>query len=133
MPTSHVVHKVTPVLMVESIEPVLPFWERLGWVKVAEVPHGAHLGFVILVKDGVELMYQTRASVAEDLPPLAASPMGGTFLFIEVDDLDATIAALGDTPLLFPRRTTFYGMAEVGVREPGGNAVTFAMRMKEGG
>lgn len=119
--------KITPLLMVETIEPCLPFWERLGFANVAQVPHGDRLGFVILVKDEFEIMYQTRASVAEDLPALASSPMGGSFLFIEVDDLDSIVDALGDAPLTFPRRKTFYGMEEVGVCEPGGNAVTFAM------
>lgn len=128
---STTVKRLTPVLMVPAIEPCLPFWERLGWTNVAQVPHGDRLGFVILVKDGVELMHQTQASIRDDLPALADSPMGGSFLFIEVDDLDATIAALGDAPVLFPRRTTFYGMAEVGVREPGGNGVTFAQRVAE--
>lgn len=124
----HAVRKLTPVLLVEAIEPCVPFWERLGWTKVAEVPHAGALGFVILVKDDVELMYQTRASVADDLPALAGAPGGGTFLFIEVDDLDAVSAAIGDVPVLFPRRSTFYGMDEFGVREPGGNAVTFAQK-----
>jgi len=36
----------------------------------------------ILVKDGLEVMYQSRASVAEDVGALAKSPMGGTFLFL---------------------------------------------------
>ncbi len=118
--------RLTPVLMVEAIEPCLAFWERLGFANVAQVPHGDRLGFVILVKDEVEIMYQSRASVAEDVPSLAATPMGGSMLFIEVTDLDAVVTQLGDTPVTFPRRTTFYGMIEIGVREPGGNAVTFA-------
>lgn len=118
--------RITPVLMVEAIEPCLAFWERLGFANVAQVPHGDRLGFVILVKDEVEIMYQSRASVAEDVPSLAATPMGGNMLFIEVTDLDAVITLLGDAPVTFPRRTTFYGMNEIGVREPGGNAVTFA-------
>lgn len=126
---SYHVKKLTPVLMVEAIEPCLPFWERLGWQNVAEVPHGDRLGFVILVKDGLEVMYQSRASVAEDVAVLADSPMGGTFLFIEVDDLDAVSALVSGAPVVFPRRTTFYGMAEISVREPGGNAVTFAQRV----
>jgi hypothetical protein len=119
--------RLTPVLMVEAIEPCLAFWAALGFERTAEVPDGDRLGFVILAKDGVELMYQTRASVQADVPAIAASPMGGTFLFLEVSDLDAVIAALGGTPVLFPRRKTFYGMDEIGVREPGGNPVTFAM------
>jgi hypothetical protein len=120
------VKKITTVLMVEKIEPCLPFWERLGFARGAEVPHGPGLGFIILAKDGVEVMYQTRASVMDDIPALAAAPMGGTMLFIEVGDLEAVIAALGDAPVTVPRRKTFYGMDEIGVREPGGNAILFA-------
>ena len=127
---SIVMQKLTPVLMVAAIEPCLEFWERLGFQNVAQVPHGEHLGFVILVKDSVEIMYQSRASVEQDLPSLARSPMGGSVLFIEVEDLDAVIGLLGDAPVLQPRRTTLYGMEEIAVREPAGNAVTFAMKTK---
>lgn len=119
--------KLTPVLYVEEIEPCLPFWvDRLGFEKIAEVPEGDRLGFVILTKGGVEIMYQTRESVQKDMPALVDTPMGGALLFIEVDDLDAVERALEGADVVFPRRTTFYGAQEIGVREPGGNAVTFA-------
>ena len=113
--------------MVDAIEPVIDFWvERLGFSKTTEVPHEGRLGFLILEKDGIEIMYQTKASVAADVAPLASSPMKGTFLFIQVDDLDAVERALrGMTPIV-PRRKTFYGADELIVREPAGNAVTFA-------
>lgn len=122
----YTVKKLTPILFVEAIEPCLPFWEKLGWAKTVELPEGDRLGFVILVKDDLEVMYQTRASVASDIPALADSPMRGTFLFLEVSDLDAVIAGVGSAPVVVPRRTTFYGMDEIGVREPGGNAIIFA-------
>ncbi|HSL71927.1 MAG TPA: hypothetical protein VK864_16885, partial [Longimicrobiales bacterium] len=94
--------------------------------KTVEVPHGDALGFVILVRDGVEVMYQTRASVRADIAPLADSPMGGSMLYLEVDDLDAVQEALRGVPPVVPRRTTFYGAQELIVREPGGNSVAFA-------
>ncbi|HEU4997139.1 MAG TPA: VOC family protein [Gemmatimonadaceae bacterium] len=119
--------KLTPVMMVDAIEPVLDFWiDRLGFKKTVEVPHDGRLGFVILVRDNVEIMYQTRDSVASDVPPLAASPQRGTFLFIEVQDLDAIVKALEGIAPVVPRRKTFYGAYELIVREPAGNAVTFA-------
>src|SRR6202171_1645902 len=63
-----VMKKLTPVISVDQIEPSLPFWiERLGFQKTAEVPEKDKLGFVILIKGSVEVMYQTRASVAKDL------------------------------------------------------------------
>ena len=71
-------------------------------------------------------MYQTRASVAADIPPLANAPMRGSFLFIEVDDLDAVERAIGDAQRVVPRRKTFYGAEELIVKEPAGNTITFA-------
>ncbi|MBI4539165.1 MAG: VOC family protein [Gemmatimonadetes bacterium] len=124
MPT---MKKLTPVLYVEEIEPVLSFWiDRLGFRTTVEVPEGERLGFVILQNGAVELMYQTRESVKKDIPPLADHPAGGTMLYIEVDDLDAVERALKGVPLIVPRRTTFYGAQEMIVREPAGNVVAFA-------
>lgn len=118
--------RLSPVLPVAAIEPVLPFWERLGFSVTGQVPHGDALGFVILRKGDVELMYQTFDSIASDVPPLAATPVGGTLLFFEVEDLDEVAGQLGDVELVVPRRQTFYGSDELIVREPGGNVVTFA-------
>ncbi len=120
------IKRITPLLYVDAIEPSLPFWERLGFTRDAEVPHGDRLGFVILKHGAAEIMYQTRASVADDLPVLENTPMGGSLLFIEVDDLAFVERNLGDTPLVAPKRTTFYGATEIIVREPAGNIVTFA-------
>jgi hypothetical protein len=39
------------------------------------------------------------------------------------------IAQLGAAPVANPRRTTFYGMEEIAVHEPGGNVVIFAMKV----
>jgi hypothetical protein len=122
--------KLTPVLIVDAIEPCLPFWvDRLGFTVTVTVPHEDRTGFVILMKDGVEVMYQTRASIAADAAGVL-NPRGGdcVALYVEVSDLDAVERALDGVPLLMPRRTTFYGMAEIGVREPGGTAITFATR-----
>jgi len=121
--------KLTPVLLVEAIEPCLPLWvERLGWTKQTEVPHGNALGFVILVKDGVELMYQTWASAAADTggPALRKASGVSTALFIEVSDLDEIEGKLKGLPIALPRRRTFYGMDEIGVTEAGGHLVIFA-------
>jgi hypothetical protein len=119
------VQRVTPLLYVEEIEPVLPFWERLEFERTAEVNEGDRLGFVLLARDGCELMYQTRASVQNDVPALAESPRNASFLFIVVDDLDHVERVLATEPVV-PRRTTFYGADEIVVRDPAGNVVTFA-------
>jgi hypothetical protein len=71
-------------------------------------------------------MYQAQASVEADAPVLLGLPLGGTILFIEVDDIDAIENALEGTEIVVPRRQTFYGSTEIFVREPAGNVVGFA-------
>ncbi len=123
--------KLTPVLAVDAIEKCLPFWvDRLGFVKTVEVPEGNRLGFVILAKDGAEIMLQTWESVKKDAPGLvpAGSPTA-TFLFIEVADFEDVLKRVGGCEIALPERTTFYGMREIVVREPGGHLVCFAARV----
>ena len=134
--TASAVRTITANLVVDAIEPVLPFWvDRLGFTQVAAVPHDDRLGFVILARDGVELMYQTIHSIAADLPAVAEGlrPGSGVSLFIEVADVGAVERALDGLELVVPRRTTFYGMDEVGVREPGGSIVIFAQKAEGDG
>jgi uncharacterized glyoxalase superfamily protein PhnB len=122
------IRKSTPVLIVDAIEPSLPFWqERLGFERPVEVPDGERLGFVILTNGAVEVMYQTRASLAKDSTAHnAAFDNDKTFLFVEVSDIDALASALQGFEIVMPRRETFYGSTEIGYREPGGHFVTFA-------
>jgi uncharacterized glyoxalase superfamily protein PhnB len=125
--------KLTPVVFVEAIEPCLPFWtDRLGFQVTATVPHGDRLGFAILQKGGVELMYQTRASLVEDLPALEGDARaGGCTLFIEVESVDEVERALAGIEPVVPRRQTFYGMDEIFVRAPCGSVVGFAAPVAE--
>jgi uncharacterized glyoxalase superfamily protein PhnB len=120
--------RITPILFVSEIEPVLPFWTQgLGFAKTIEVPVDGRLAFVALQRGTVEVMYQTYASVEKDMPALAAATrQGPSFLYIEVDGLDAVIAALKGAKISQPERTTFYGMREVGYQDPAGHYVTFA-------
>jgi hypothetical protein len=120
--------KLTPVMVVEEIEKSLPFWvDRMGFAKTAEVPEGDRLGFVILARDGAELMLQSLASSEKDEPQFAG--INRTALFIEVEDFDDIRKRLDDYPIVMKERNTFYGMREIGVFEPNGNTVVFAARL----
>ena len=124
--------RITPVLFVKEIEPVLPFWvDALGFAKTIEVPHdGVKLGFVALQKDGTEVMYQTYGSLGDDMPQIAeAAKRGPTFLYIEVDNFDTILAALKKFKISQPERTAFYGMREIGFQDPAGHYLTFAQRV----
>jgi len=72
-------------------------------------------------------MYQTYASVSQDLPQVLGAVLKGlSFLYIEVDNLDALKPALESADIYLPERKTFYGAREIGIRDPAGHFLTFA-------
>jgi uncharacterized glyoxalase superfamily protein PhnB len=123
------VKRITPVLLVAEIEPLVSFWvDSLGFTKTIEVPHGNKLAFVAFQKGSAEVMYQTYASVEKDAPPAmsAMARKGPTYLYMEVDNLDAVLIAMKGAKTVMPERTAFYGMREFAVQDPAGHFITFA-------
>jgi uncharacterized glyoxalase superfamily protein PhnB len=126
--------KLTPVIFVDEVEPCVTFWQDLGFERTMEVPEGDRLGFAAVEKGGVEIMYQSRASVAADLPALAEGDFdrSGSVLFIEVERLDDLLPLLEGVEVVVPERTTFYGAREIFVRASCGTVVGFAEMIGEG-
>jgi uncharacterized glyoxalase superfamily protein PhnB len=124
------VKKITPILFAEEIEPCIQFWtERIGFQKTIEVPEGNKIGFVMLEKNGMELMYQSFASVDKDNAVVgAAVRKGPSFLYVEVADIDAALAAIKGAEIVMPMRTTFYQAKEFGIKDPVGHYLIFAQQ-----
>jgi len=121
--------RLSPVLIVDSVEPCIAFWvDRFGFTATNQVPGpDGKLVFASVEKDGIEIMFQTRASVLVERPD-AANELSGhsTALFLTVENLDRVEQAVAGAPVVKPRHKTFYGSTELYVREPGGNTVGFA-------
>jgi uncharacterized glyoxalase superfamily protein PhnB len=128
------VRKATPVLVVDKIEPVVAFWEKLNVKPSTQVPGADGLVFAIFSAEGVEVMYQTAASVKEDLvaSSLDAQAFRGgpqqSVLYVEVSELAYVERLLAGERLVMPRRKTFYGAIESAYADPAGNIVVFAER-----
>jgi len=124
-----VLKHLAPVLIVDRVEPCVEFWvERFQFKAENQVPgDDGLLVFASVVRDGVELMYQSRASVLHERPEMEAE-LGGksVALFITVADLDPVERAVAGAPVVKSRHQTFYGSSELYVREPGGSVVGFA-------
>ena len=126
------VKKLTPNLYTDDVESCVKFWvERMHFEKTVEVPGEGGLAFAALQSGGIELMYGSWASLEKELgvtgPGISGSYQRGTgFLFIEVDDLDAVLAAMKGVPIVLPVHKTFYGATEFTVKDPAGHLITFA-------
>ncbi len=120
---------ITPVLVVDEVEACIRFWiDRFGFRAENQVPgQDGKLVFASVEKDGIEVMYQTSASVVAERPDAAAELTGHSIaLFLTVDNIDAVEKSIAGAPIVKARHKTFYGSTEIYVREPGGNIVGFA-------
>jgi uncharacterized glyoxalase superfamily protein PhnB len=124
------VKKITPILFAEEIEPCIRFWtEKIGFQKAIEVPEGNKIGFVMLEKNGLELMYLSFSSVDKDNAAIGVGVRRGpTFLYIEVADLDAALEATKGAEMVIEVRTTFYQSKEFGIKDPVGHYLIFAQQ-----
>lgn len=121
------IKRATPVLLVGAVEATRDFFKRVGFTVSVEVPDGNAVGFAMLDRDGVQLMVETRANSRE--PQALREVMMKSrqaAVFVEVDDLDAVIAALAGDKVLVERHKTFYNSDELTYQVPGGHIVTFA-------
>ena len=120
------IKSLTPVIFVDRIEPCLGFWEAVGFKRTMDVPGDDGFVFAAVAQGGVEVMYQTYASLAEDLPALAEVKFGPANFFIRLSDLNAIKPTIEAGDVVVPERKTFYGAREIVVRAPCGTLVTFA-------
>lgn len=121
------IKRMTANLLADRIEDCVDFWvDRLQFEKTAEVPGDGGLVFAALQKGAIELMYGTYASLERDLGAAGAFRRGTSFLFIEVDDVNAALAAMQGAPVILPVHQTFYGATEFTVTDPAGHLITFA-------
>jgi uncharacterized glyoxalase superfamily protein PhnB len=126
------VKKITAVLIVDEVEPCSKFWvERMGFEEIAAVPDGDRIAFSMLKSGNTELMYQSLASALKDTGANVAKDAATWLhtkpvtLYIEVDSLEETIAAMRGAPIAMEQRTTFYGAKEIGVFDPAGHFIMF--------
>lgn len=124
------IENTTPILIVDAIEPCLPFWiDVLGYEKQVAVPQGDALAFVLLSSmNAGELMLQTKKSFADDVPAIAKRKPSA-ILYVDVANLDEALAASKGAELVMPVRETFYGTREACIESPSGHLVLFAEKL----
>jgi uncharacterized glyoxalase superfamily protein PhnB len=121
------VKRLTPNLYTDDVASAVKFWtERMDFERTVEVPEEGGLAFAALQKGDIELMYGSYSSLEKE-PGVRGSYQRGTgFLFLEVDDLGAVLAAMKGAPMVSPVHQTFYGATEFTVKDPAGHLITFA-------
>ena len=121
--------KLTPNLMVEAVQRTLAFYQDvLGFKVLMTLPDQAPFDFAIMQRDQVELMFQSRASLSENVPALSGYSIGASQTFyIEVQGLKDLYESLRDkVDIVVDLHTTFYGTQEFYFRDVNGYILSFA-------
>lgn len=130
----------TPKLMVEDVNRTVAFYvEALGFSfvrgvvqglrdEVTDWPASGRLAFALVASGQARLMFQSRASLAAELPRLAEARIGGTvILTLDCDDLDDLYARVSErVPFIKAPHLTFYGARECSFEDINGYVLTFA-------
>ena len=121
--------KLTPNMMVEDVNATVDFYrDVLGFETVMTVPDGGRLDWALVRRDGVEVMFQSRTSLAEELPLFGEKPTGGALTYyiglVGVERLYEQIRRR--VPIVHDLETTFYGTREFSIEDCNGFILTFA-------
>ena len=127
--------KLTPNLVVRDVQAALHFYQSvLGFQPGMTVPDAPPYVFGSVTNGGsVEIFFNDQKAVAEDYPPLAKDPLGGTLtLFLECEGIEDVLKAVekAGAKIVTPLKTQFYGMREFAFQDPQGWIVTMAERTK---
>jgi len=123
--------KLTPNLVVRDVQAALHFYQSvLGFQPGMTVPDAPPYVFGSVTNgSGVEIFFNDQRAVAEDYPPLAKDPLGGTLtLFLECEGIEHVLMAVekAGAKIVMPLKTQFYGMREFAFQDPQGWIVTMA-------
>ena len=120
--------KLTPNFMVEDVRKTLDFYrDVLGFETVTTVDNGDEIGFAIVCRDDVEMMFQSRASLSENVPALTGSAIGASqTLLIEVSGIEQLYEQVrGKVEIVVDMHKTFYGTQEFYFRDVNGYILSF--------
>ena len=120
---------LSPNLIVADVNRSVKFYKDvLGFTQIASVPESGTYNWAMVVRGPVTMMFQTLASIKEDVPSLKLSEghSAATF-YIKVKGLDELMKSItAKTRLSVELRTTFYNAREFAINDPDGNVLMFA-------
>jgi uncharacterized glyoxalase superfamily protein PhnB len=126
------VKKLTPNLIVSSVEQSLAFYEGvLGFTRAMTVPEQSPFVFASVTSGPVEIFFNDQSTVVKESPQFAGKAFGGgNTMFIELEGVDAYHDAIkGGVKMVMPIVTQWYGMREFAIEDPDGYVITFAQRV----
>jgi len=127
-------NSLTPNLMVNDVEETVEYYtDMLGFTLLMTVPETGKLDWAMVKRNDVVLMFQTKKSLASDLPRMAGEkPGGGLTFYIKVDRITEIHEELfnNEVEIISELESTFYNTIEFSVVDVNGYVLTFSEEQK---
>ena len=119
---------LSPNIFVNSMEQTIAFYKSIGFQLIMTVPEdGADFIWAMMVNGNVTFMFQTFASLGEELPQVSRTSGASQLLYIKLKKIREFFELIKDkVTVLKPLETTFYGATEFSIVDNNNYVLTFA-------
>ena len=118
---------VSPNIFVKDIKKTIDFYKFLGFEVIATVPEEGELIFTMMKCGSVTFLFQTFASLGDDLPQISRQDGGSIMLYIQTKGIrDLYNRIKGEVRLIKELEKTFYGATEFTILDINNYVITFA-------
>ncbi|NVO10899.1 MAG: glyoxalase [Bacteroidales bacterium] len=118
---------VSPNIFVNDIKETIAFYKILGFNVNAAVPDEENPIFVLMTCGSTTFMFQTFASLGNDLPQIKRQDGGSLLLYIQIKGIRSFFETIKDkVTVLKELEKTFYGATEFSIIDNNSYILTFA-------
>jgi uncharacterized glyoxalase superfamily protein PhnB len=119
---------LSPNIFVKDINRTIDFYKQLGFQLIMSVPEtGNDLVWAMMTNGQVTFMFQTFASLGDELPEISRKDGGSLLFYIKLKDIGSYFDLIKDkVTVLKGLEKTFYGATEFSILDNNGYVLTFA-------
>lgn len=118
---------ISPNIFVTDINQTINFYKQLGFSLTTTVPEEGDFIFAMMTCGNVIFMFQTFASLGNELPTVSRQNGGSLLLYIQTNKIRIFFDQIKDkVKVIKGLEKTFYGATEFSIEDNNGYLLTFA-------
>jgi len=121
------VDSLSPNIFVENMNETIDFYKSIGFQLVMSVPETGDFVWAMMTNGEVSFMFQTFASLGEELPEISRKNGGSLLFYIKLKNIREFFEQVKDkATVLKGLEVTFYGATEFSILDNNNYVLTFA-------
>lgn len=118
---------LSPNIFVKDINKTIDFYRQLGFELITTVPDQGDYVWAMMKCGNVTFMFQTFASLGDELPVISRNDGGSLLLYIGLKNIKTFFENIKDkVTVVKDLEKTFYGATEFSIKDNNGYLLTFA-------